>query len=113
MKVTRLLSMAGFVGAALLIAPATEANTVVNVTGCLATGSQAHEYSIKDDNGTTYGLVPSNGINMKRHVGQKVLITGSEIKAKREQREAQQSGTPVDNEYLRVTHVTKVSTSCS
>lgn len=122
MKALNLNLIAGIFGVGLLLTPVTQAQTVtppkgstttVNVTGCLAQGPKAHEYSIKDTNGTSYGLLPDRGIRMKRHVGQEVMITGNQIKAKKEIREANESGTPADNEYLRVYQLKKVSGSCS
>jgi hypothetical protein len=115
MKARNLTLMAGLVGVGLFVTPTTKASTeVANLTGCLALGDRAHQYSLKDENGTTYGLVPDASINasMKRHVGQTVNVSGWVIKAKKEQREARESGTPVDNEYLRVNHVKKISPSC-
>jgi hypothetical protein len=113
MKALNLTLIAGLAAFGLFVAPMAKASTeVANLTGCLAQGARAHQYSLTDSNGTTYGLLPDKGIDMKRHVGQTVNISGWVIKAKREQREAQESGAPVDNEYLRVNHVKKVSPSC-
>ena len=36
-----------------------DADTIVSVTGCLATGDEANEYSIKDASGKTFGLKSS------------------------------------------------------
>ena len=114
MKALNLTLIAGLAAFGLLVTPMVKASTeVANLTGCLAQGARAHQYSLTDDNGTTYGLVPYRDINMKRHVGQTVQVTGWVIKAKKEQREATESGAPVDNEYLRVNRVKKVSQSCS
>jgi len=114
MRAINLLTLiAGLVSFGVFITPARATTEIANLTGCLARGARAHQYSLKDDNGTTYGLLPSSGLNMKRHVGQKVMITGSVIKAKREQREARESGAVPENEYLRVDQVKKVSASCS
>jgi hypothetical protein len=113
MKALNLTVMAGLMGFGLFVTPMTKGSTEVsNLTGCLARGDRAHQYSLTDSNGTTYGLLPDKGIDMKRHVGQTVNVSGWVIKAKKEQREAQESGTPVDNEYLRVNHVKKISPSC-
>ena len=61
---------------------------------------------------TTSGLVPGPNVVMKKQVGEKIAVTGQMIKGKREQREANESGTPVDNDYLRVTYVKKISGPC-
>jgi hypothetical protein len=114
MKAINSTLIAGLVGFGLLVTPTTKASTeVANLTGCLVRGDRPHQYSLTDNNGMTYGLVPYRDINMKRHVGQTVNISGWVIKGKREQREARESGTPVANEYLRVNGVKRVSPSCS
>ena len=115
MKALNLTLIAGLVGFGLFVTPMTKGSTeVANLTGCLARGDSAREYSLTDENGTTYGLVPDARINasMRRHVGQTVSVSGWVIKAKREQRESRESGAPVDNEYLRVNNVKKISPSC-
>jgi sporulation protein YlmC with PRC-barrel domain len=113
MKALNLTLIAGLVGIGLFVTPTTKGSTeVANLTGCLARGDRPHQYSLTDGNGTTYGLLPDASVNMKKHVGQTVRVTGMVIKAKKEQREAQESGNPVDTEYLRVNQVKKVSASC-
>jgi hypothetical protein len=113
MKVLNLTVIAGLFGFGLFVVPPTKGSTeVANLTGCLARGARAHQYSLTDQNGTTYGLLPDASVNMKKHVGETVRVTGWVIKAKKEQREAQETGTPVDNEYLRVNQVKRVSPSC-
>jgi hypothetical protein len=113
MKTLNLTLIAGLIGFGFFVTPVTKGSTeVANLTGCLARGDRVHQYALTDQNGTTYGLLPDRGINMKKHVGETVRVTGWVIKAKKEQREAQESGTPVDNEYLRVNQVKKVSASC-
>jgi hypothetical protein len=113
MKSIKHTLIAGLVAVGLFVPPITKAGTeLANVTGCLAQGDRVHRYSLTDQNGTTYGLVPGPNVVMKRHVGEKVAVTGEMIKGKREQREAVNSGTPVDNDYLRVTYVKVISRSC-
>jgi hypothetical protein len=111
MKKSNLKATIGL-AACLLAVPALNASTMVNMTGCLARGANHHEYTATDGNGQTFGLRPGPGINMKKHVGQEVMITGDVIKAKKEHREAAKNGTPAENEYLRVTQLKKVSNSC-
>jgi hypothetical protein len=93
----------------LLAAPAISATTTLNFTGCLARGEKAHQYVVTDNNGQKYGLLPDPGVNMRKHVGQKVMITGDIAKAKRERRA---EGAPADEQFLRVNQVKKVSDSC-
>jgi hypothetical protein len=113
MRGLNLTLMAGLIGFGFFITPTTKGSTeVANLTGCLVRGDRVHQYSLTDGNGTTYGLLPYKGINMKKHVGETVRVTGWVIKAKKEQREAQDTGNPVDNEYLRVNQVKTVSASC-
>jgi hypothetical protein len=113
MKALNFTVIAGLMGFGFFAVPTTKGSTeVANLTGCLVRGDRAHQYSLTDGNGTTYGLVPYKGIDMKKHVGETVRVTGWVIKAKKEQREAEESGTPVDNEYLRVNQVKRVSPSC-
>jgi hypothetical protein len=114
MKALNLTLIAGLAAFGFFVTPMTKASTeVANLTGCLAQGAKAHQYSLTDENGTTYGLLPYRDINMRKHVGQTVRVEGWVIKAKKEQHEAQESGTPVNNEYLRVNRVKKVGPSCS
>ncbi len=113
MKAIKLTLIAGVVTAGLFVPPVTKASSeIANVTGCLVQGDRIHQFSLTDENGTTYGLVPGKNVTMKRHVGQKVAVTGQVIKAKREQREAREDGKPVDNDYLRVDQVKRVEGSC-
>jgi hypothetical protein len=90
-----------------------QASTTINTVGCLARGEMPHEYSVTTANGATYGLLPENGINISKHVGEKVMVTGTVTKAKRARREATESGAPADSQYLRVEQVKMVSPSCS
>jgi len=113
MKYINLNLIAGLVGIGLFVSPMTKADTeFANVTGCLMSGDRAHQYSLTDANGTTYGLVPGPNVVMKKHVGQRVAVTGEMIKGKKEQREAADAGKPLDNEYLRVTRVKRVDGTC-
>jgi hypothetical protein len=98
--------------ACLLAVPALNASTMVNTTGCLARGAGAHEYTTTDSNGKTFGLLPGPGINMKKHVGQEVMITGDVIKAKKARHEVRKNGTTAEEEYLRVNQIKEVSKSC-
>src|SRR5438105_1180271 len=45
------------------------------VTGCLAQGDEANEFSIKGEDGKTYGLRSSN-VKLSEHLNHKVTVTG-------------------------------------
>jgi hypothetical protein len=120
MKISNLNLITGFVGFGLLAIPATsvvsaepKGDKTVNLTGCLANGDRTHEYSIKDQSGQNFELLPAAGMNMKKHVGQAVMVTGRVAKAKRERDEAREAGKPADSEYLRVYQLKSVNPSCS
>ena len=81
-----------------------DASLTVNMTGCLVRTDKAHRYAMTDDMGKTYELLPDNGINMKKHVGQKVMVTGNVTREKRGEREGV--------EYLRVNQVKRIDKSC-
>jgi hypothetical protein len=59
-------------------APAQEksAGGKTTVTGCLQKGDERGEYSITGEDGKTYGL-RSKAVNLSRHLGHKVTITGT------------------------------------
>jgi hypothetical protein len=87
-------------------------NAPVAVTGCLAQGDEANEYSIKDESGKTYGLLGSR-VNMKPHVGHKVTVTGTPAKEnERKEKKEAKAGHTEESEHLRVTALTMVSTTC-
>ena len=113
MKKSNLKATLGL-AACLFAVPALYASTTVNVTGCLARGARAHQYTTTDNTGKTFGLIaePGTAVNMHKHVGQEVMVTGTAAKAKKARREAAKSGTPADNEYLRVNQIKEVSGSC-
>src|SRR5947209_4496602 len=80
------------------------------VTGCLAQGDEANEYSIKGEHGKTYGL-RSSTVNLKEHLGHKGTVTGASTKEKPEKNEAK-TGKPEESAHLKVTNLTMVSTTC-
>ena len=81
----------------------------VTVTGCLAKGDEAKEYAIKGEDGKTYGLYSSKGMNLGEHLNHKVTITGKVTKEREGKKEA---GRPEESEHLKVTNLTMVSTTC-
>ena len=104
--------IAGLIGVGLFATSATQAQTpvpkyaseTVNTTGCLVKTDKAHQYSITDDSGKTFELLSGDGINMRKHVGQKVMVTGVVTKEKKGAREGV--------EYLRVDQVKRIDKSC-
>lgn len=82
------------------------------VTGCLAKGDEANEYSIKGDDGKTYGLYSSK-VNLSEHVGHKVTVTGSPTREKEKAGKAEaKTGMPEESSHLNVSNLKMVSTSC-
>lgn len=81
-----------------------DASVTINTTGCLARADRPRVYSMTDDAGKTFELIPDNGVNIKKHVGQKVMVTGTVTHRKRGEREGV--------EYLRVNQVKRVDASC-
>ena len=96
--------------------------SAVTVTGCLAKGDEANEYSIKDANGKAYGLKAGSGVNLKPHVGHQVSVTGTAMSGSAEGHEgAKESGAANRNsakaggeesEHLMVSDLKMISTSC-
>ena len=82
----------------------------VSVTGCLAQGDEKGEYSIKGDDGKTYGL-RSRSVNLKEHMGHKVTVTGNVTSSKPETA-SNKTGKPEESEHLKVTDLKMVSTTC-
>jgi len=83
--------------------------STVNVTGCLAQGDEKNEYAIKDADGKTYGLKAGSELNLKSHVGHKMMVTGTPI----EKKEKVKPGKVEESEHLRVSNFSMISTSCS
>jgi len=86
------------------------------VTGCLQKGDEAGEFSIKGEDGKTWGL-RSTSVKLDQHIGHQVTVTGStthETKAE-EKKEGQVENAGSKTEYadLTVTSLKMVSESCS
>jgi len=86
------------------------------VTGCLQKGDEAGEFSIKGEDGKTWGL-RSTSVKLDQHIGHQVTVTGStthETKAE-EKKEGQVENAGSKTEYadLTVTNLKMVSDSCS
>ncbi|HEU5403887.1 MAG TPA: hypothetical protein VFU86_21210 [Terriglobales bacterium] len=91
-----------------------------SVTGCLQKGDEAGEYSITGDDGKTYGL-RSSAVDLSKHVGHKVTITGTtkaesaeKESAEKEKTEAAEKGKMESNEAgdIRVTKLKMISEKC-
>src|ERR1043166_3780878 len=54
----------------------------VTETGCLQKGDEANEYKITGADGKTYGLFAKGTVDLAKHVGHKVEVTGTEKKMK-------------------------------
>jgi hypothetical protein len=97
-------------------APEKKAEKSQTVTGCLQKGDEAGEFSLKGDDGKTWGL-RSTSVKLDQHIGHQVTVTGStthETKAE-EKKEGQVENAGSKTEYadLTVTSLKMVSESCS
>jgi hypothetical protein len=84
--------------------PDTDKDTgkTVTVTGCMEKGNQPGEYSIKGDDGKTYGLTSKN-VKLDGHIDHKVTVTGKTMPTDKQKDE---------NPKLDVTNVKMISPSC-
>ena len=97
-------------------APEKKAEKSQTVTGCLQKGDEAGEFSIKGEDGKTWGL-RSTSVKLDQHIGHQVTVTGStthETKAE-EKKEGQVENAGSRTEYadLTVTNLKMVSDTCS
>jgi hypothetical protein len=97
-------------------APEKKAEKSQTVTGCLQKGDEAGEFSLKGEDGKTWGL-RSTSVKLDQHIGHQVTVTGStthETKAE-EKKEGQVENAGSKTEYadLTVTSLKMVSDSCS
>jgi hypothetical protein len=86
----------------------TKAGKSVTVTGCLQKGDEAGEYSITGEDGKRYGL-RSKSVDLAKHVGHKVTVTGTEM---RERNEAKEKKEGEEAEHLRVSNLQHISETC-
>jgi hypothetical protein len=98
-----------------LIAQTAKAEKSQTVTGCLQKGDEAGEFSLKGEDGKTWGL-RSTSVKLDQHIGHQVTVTGStthETKAE-EKKEGQMENAGSKTEYadLTVTKLKMVSDSC-
>ena len=97
-------------------APEKKAEKSQTVTGCLQKGDEAGEFSIKGEDGKTWGL-RSTSVKLDQHIGHQVTVTGStthETKAE-EKKEGQVENAGSKTEYadLTVTNLKMISDTCS
>ena len=93
-------------------AQAKKGSQTMTVTGCLQNGDEANEFSIKGEDGKTYQLRNST-VDLSKHVGHKVTITGIFKAEKKEGQSAeydQKEATEVGQ--IRDTDLTMVSDKC-
>ena len=97
-------------------APETKAEKSHTVTGCLQKGDEAGEFSIKGEDGKTWGL-RSTSVKLDQHIGHQVTVTGStthETKAEeKKEGQVENAGSKAEYADLTVTSLKMVSESCS
>ena len=97
-------------------APEKKAEKSQTVTGCLQKGDEAGEFSIKGEDGKTWGL-RSTSVKLDQHIGHQVTVTGStthETKAEeKKEGQVQNAGSKTEYADLTVTSLKMVSESCS
>ena len=84
-----------------------------SVSGCLQKGDEPNEFSITGANGTTYGLMSSK-VDLSKHVGHKVKVTGKMMPEKGENESAanaQQAGSGKEAADIQVTSLKMISDS--
>jgi hypothetical protein len=81
------------------------------VTGCLAQGDEANEYSIKAEDGKTYGL-RSSEIKLADHLNHKVTVTGKVTPEKHSGKVDAKTGKREEDAHMKVSNLTMVSPTC-
>ncbi len=89
----------------------TKGGKSVTVTGCLQKGDEAGEYAVTGEDGKRYGLHESSGVDLSKHLGHKVSVTGTKMREENEEKEKHEAG---GGEYadLRVTNIKHISETC-
>jgi hypothetical protein len=97
-------------------APEKKAEKSQTVTGCLQKGDEAGEFSIKGEDGKTWGL-RSTSVKLDQHIGHQVTVTGStthETKAEeKKEGQVENAGSKMEYADLTVTSLKMVSATCS
>jgi len=78
-------------------------------TGCLQKGDESGEYALTTKDGKKYGL-RSSSVDLSKHVGHTVTVTGTAKKEEEEKGEKKEAGEEVAD--IRVTKLAMVSASC-
>ena len=113
----RLLILSGSILAVTLLHPASSAwgkgaeKSSSTVTGCLAQGDEANEFSIKGEDGKTYGLRSSN-VKLSEHLNHKITVTGKVTSEKHAGKVEAKTGRPEEDAHMKVSTLTMVSTNC-
>lgn len=81
------------------------------VTGCVAQGDHANEYSIKGQDGKTYGL-HSSSVQLAQHMGHQVEVTGKITKEKEKTGTEAKTGKAEEDAHMNVTNLKMISTTC-
>ena len=89
----------------------TKSGKSMTVTGCLQKGDEAGEYSITGEDGKRYGLHASKSVDLSKHLGHKVTVTGSKMREENEAKEKHEAGEG-EAADLRVTSVKHISEGC-
>lgn len=89
----------------------TKSRKSMTVTGCLQKGDEAGEYSITAEDGKRYGLHPSKTVDLSKHLGHKVTVTGFKMREENEAKEKHEAGGG-EAADLRVTSVKHISETC-
>jgi hypothetical protein len=103
------LCLAAFASSAQESQTKTKEGKNVTVTGCLQKGDEAGEYSVTGEDGKHYGL-RSKSVDLSKHVGHKVTVTGSQMREGREEKE--HAAGAEEEVHLRVTNIKHISESC-
>jgi hypothetical protein len=89
----------------------TKSGKSMTVTGCLQKGDEAGEYSLTGDDGKRYGLHTSGSLDLSKHLGHTVTVTGTKMHEENETKEKHEAG-GAEAADLRVTNVKHVSETC-
>jgi len=83
----------------------------MTITGCLQKGDEANEYSITSQDGKRYGLYAGTGVDLSKHVGHKVTVTGTKSRGEHADKEKKEAG-GAEAADLRVTNIQHLSETC-
>ncbi len=86
----------------------TKSGKSVTVTGCLQKGDEPGEYSITGEDGKRYGL-RSKSVDLSKHVGHKVTVTGAKMREENEEKEKKEAGRDeyADLRLMNINHISE------